>query len=362
MRGKNNNDAKGIGLPREDTLFLPDFCGVRTVFVVVVSAQLLAFLVLLARMDQATDPWGELGLVSLFVQWVALSSAALLCIARPLLRRLGNVGAGLASYGLVLLATLAVSELAYWIMGGISLGSEPVVAGHAGFLARNLAIGAIVGAVALRYLYVQHRWRRNLEAEARARFQALQARIRPHFLFNSMNTIASLTRSRPDLAETAVEDLADLFRAALGDGREQVSLAEELEFGRRYLNIERLRLGERLTVDWDDVDALPQDIMLPALTLQPLLENAVYHGIAPLPEGGTVQVSGRCDHGMLTLAVSNPIPSEPGAASSRGNRMALENIRQRLEAVYGNRARLTTETTANQYRVIMSIPCGTGWT
>lgn len=356
MHNKNKGRDQASSKAKQDGLFLPNFCGVHAVFAVVVGGQLLAFLLVLARASHSTNPWGDLGLVSLFVQWVGLSAALLLCLARPVLERLGNTGAGLASYGAVLAITLLLSEAAYRIMGDVSLGSETLAGWHGEFLVRNLAIGAIVSAVALRYLYVQHQWRCNVEIEARARFQALQARIRPHFLFNSMNTIASLTRSRPDLAEGAVEDLADLFRAALGDGREQVTLAEELEFTRRYLNIEKLRLGERLTVVWE-VDALPMDVTLPALTLQPLLENAVYHGIGSLSDGGTLGISGQCENGLLSLTVRNPVATEADATPRAGNRMALENIRQRLEALYGRQGRLDTRYSENQFHVTVSIPC-----
>ena len=135
-------------------------------------------------------------------------------------------------------------------------------------------------ALALRYFYVTHEWRRNVELQAQARVHALQARIRPHFLFNSMNTIAALTRSNPARAEEAVQDLADLFRANLSEKRNQIPLADEIDIARTYQRIEQLRLGDRLQVEWE-VDALPRDALVPGLTLQPLLENAIYHGIEP---------------------------------------------------------------------------------
>jgi two-component system sensor histidine kinase AlgZ len=201
---------------------------------------------------------------------------------------------------------------------------------------------------------VQHQWRRNVQAEARARLQALQSRIRPHFLFNSMNTIAGLTRERPELAEEVVEDLADLFRAGLADSRQRVGLGEEIEMARRYLRIEALRLGDRLRVDWRIGD-LPLDLPVPPLILQPLLENAVYHGIEPRAEGGEIRVEGRREGGAVVFVLRNPVH---GAAPRRreGHRMALENIRQRLALAYGDEGALTVRSTDGVFEVRIRLP------
>jgi two-component system sensor histidine kinase AlgZ len=182
---------------------------------------------------------------------------------------------------------------------------------------------------------------------------ALQARIRPHFLFNSMNTIASLIRSQPAAAERAVEDLADLFRASLKAGDEPSRLDVEFELARRYLDIEQLRLGSRLKVRWE-LEQVPDDLPIPALVLQPLIENAVHHGIQPLPEGGVVEISGRGDAQRVTITIRNPRPTE--IPRSGGNRMALDNIRQRLAYQYGNRASLESEQGRDYYLCRLSIP------
>jgi two-component system sensor histidine kinase AlgZ len=171
-----------------------------------------------------------------------------------------------------------------------------------------------------------------------------------------MNTIAALTRSDPKRAEEAVEDLADLFRATLRDSHSPLRLKEELELTRIYQRIEALRLGDRLAVRWD-VGALPMRAFVPGLTVQPLLENAIYHGIEPLESGGTVTVSGRVVDGEIELVVSNPVaresaPSEPRA----GNRLALDNIRQRLDLAYGGRGSLTVDQQPEQYRVTVRFP------
>jgi len=338
----------------EDPFFLPDFCTLPTVFGVAVLAQLFAFIVALAGGLQR-DFWQELALVSLFMQWAGLSCAAALCLLRRPLRRLPDTVAAAAAYGTILLVVALLSEVTVqtttW--AGLTLALE-----HGPFLARNLGVGAIVGALALRYFHVRHQWRRQIEAESEARLQALQAYIRPHFLFNSMNTIASLTHSDPAAAEAAVEDLSDLLRASLGAGDVPVTLAEELALTRRYLHMEGLRLGERLRVQWDLPEPLPV-VRLPSLTLQPLVENALYHGIEPLPEGGTLTIAGRVQGRQLTLTLRNPLP--PADRHHRqGNRRAMENIRLRLAAHFAGGAKLEAEEGELEYRLTLTLPCEEG--
>ncbi|HEX4266292.1 MAG TPA: histidine kinase, partial [Steroidobacteraceae bacterium] len=259
--------------------------------------ELTAILLALARQGgmhgAARDFWADLARTSLFLLWVGLICAALLCWTRRSLERL-TVARGSAAVLVLLTATIAAISAAAYLIGRSQLA---IGAGAAAFfpaalppfVLRNVAIGFLIIAVALRYFYVTHQWRRNIEMRAAAQVHALQARIRPHFLFNSMNTIASLTRSDPVLAEQAVQDLADLFRASLSDQRQTITLAEELEVAHTYQRIEELRLGPRLRVQWD-VERLPADARVPGLLLQPLLENAIYHGIEPRPEGGTVGI------------------------------------------------------------------------
>jgi two-component system sensor histidine kinase AlgZ len=223
------------------------------------------------------------------------------------------------------------------------------------FLLRTLTISTVVSAVVLRYLYVQHQWRQQLQAETRARIQVLQARIRPHFLFNSMNTIASLTHTRPDIAEEAINDLSDLFRVSLNHTQERTTLGEELLLARRYLNIEALRLGDRLQVDWN-LDDVPLEVRVPPLILQPLLENAIYHGVEPMPEGGTIRISGAVERGMVNLTISNPVPEAAPAPVRTGNHMAQENTRQRLQLACGARGQLELSQPPGEYRVTLRFP------
>ena len=338
-----------------DDFFLPDFCAIPTVFAVVLGGELLAFLLVLAQSEGLRISWIALAHASLFVQWVGLTSAAVLCMGRPWLGALRNPVAGTVSYGVVLLVTALLSEATLWLMERQHVAMSVAADRQTGFLLRNLAISAIVSAVALRYSYIHFQWKARMESEARARIQALQSRIRPHFLFNSMNTIASLTRTQPDLAEEAVEDLAELFRATLGDARLSVSLAEECALCRHYLRIEQHRMGERLRVEWA-LHNLPDDARLPALTLQPLVENAVYHGVESMPEGGVVRIEGERTGGELRIAVSNSIPVDAGQPLRDGNRMAQENIRQRLDAFFGGRSTFLAQAEAGEYRVRLSFP------
>ncbi len=360
-----------------DASFLPDFCEVRIVFSVVLIGQLLAFLLVLTPVSAAGNRWNELGLVSLFVQWVALTSIGLLCVCRRWLSLLSNALAGFISYALVLIVTMALSEAVYWLVEQrlLDLSLQSVFRGRGDvhglaeqllmgmertprrleFLLRNHAISAIVAALALRYFYVQFQWRTNLESEALARIQALQSRIRPHFLFNCMNTIASLTRSNPSLAEQVVEDLADLFRASLGDARIPVRLERELEVCREYLRIEELRLGERLRTAWA-VDSLPDDALLPALSLQPLLENAVYHGIEPAPEGGVIRVSGERRDDVIAVTIGNTLSAHQSSSRRPGNQMAQDNVAERLRAFFGPRGTIAVDSGAEEYRVRVEFP------
>jgi two-component system sensor histidine kinase AlgZ len=226
---------------------------------------------------------------------------------------------------------------------------------HAGFVLRNICVGFIVSALALRYFYVSAEWKRSIEQEAIARIRALQARIRPHFLFNSMNTIAALTRTSPERAEQAVEDLADLFRASLSDASARISLKDEIEIARTHQRIEQLRLGERLSVRWD-VDDLPMRTLVPSLMIQPLLENAVYHGIETLPRGGEISIIGRRDDHLVRIEVRNPILAQSGYSEREGNRMALDNIRQRLALAWPGRGRLETEQTEAEFCARLIFP------
>jgi len=193
---------------------------------------------------------------------------------------------------------------------------------------------------------------RHVEA---ARLTALNARIRPHFLFNSLNTVLALIRDEPRRAETALEELSDLFRALMRDPSDLVSLSDEIALCRQYLELEKLRLGDRLQVRWE-VSDVPLEILMPPLILQPLLENAVQYGIAPLASGGEIRISIRMKGEMLNLTIENPLPAVP-IGGKHGNQMALSNIRARLALFYDMEASLEHGPQGALYHVRIELPC-----
>jgi len=338
-----------------DDFFLPDFCAPRIVLAVVLVSELLALTFALVRQTNLGF-FIELGRISVLMQWLGLTSAALLCGLRVPLQQRSTQGAIVTVVGVVLanilLLSLAMIAVGQWL-GETTYGFFPTAS--VSFVLRNLAIGLIVVLLLLRYLYVSHEWQQRIESDARARIDALQARIRPHFLFNSMNTIAALTRSDPDQAEKAVEDLADLFRASLGESSRLLTLAEEIELSQIYQRIEQLRLGERLRVDWN-LGGLPQQARLPGLTIQPLLENAILHGVERLPAGGTVTITGRYEDDYIEITISNPFSPVPQGGGHQGHRMATDNIRERLNLAFSGRGTLESIQADERYDVTLRFP------
>lgn len=325
--------------------FLPNFCTNATVLLTILLAELFAMVLALSNVQSGF--WLRLALISLFVQWVVLGSAASLCASRRWLAQLGAAATTLAVLAITQMLTLGCSLSAIYFL------NPNLDASASAFITRNLAIAGIIALVSLRYFYVRHAWREQINAEARARLQALQARIHPHFLFNTLNTIASLIPQQPEAAEQAVLDLADLLRSALAE-RSSISLAEEVELTRRYLAIERLRMGERLNVDWQLLEPLPWEMPIPPLLLQPLVENALRHGLQHLPNGGVLRLRMVCEGQVLHCVISNPYA--PHRTAQHGQQVAQENIRQRLALAYPLAAPLTISESGGMYRISFSIP------
>ncbi len=337
-----------------DDFFVPELCQPEALLGLVLLAELLVLVLVLAQPMQPGFDWVRLALASLFVQWVMLLSVGLTCRLRPLLARLSPWLAGLVCCALVVGLTLACTAVADIYQLGGPLSRE----GEVNLYLRHALISLIMSGLLLRYFYLQSQWRRQEQAELRARIESLQARIRPHFLFNSLNSIASLIATDPPQAEQAVLDLADLFRASLARPGTLVPWREELELSRRYLSIEYYRLGDRLQVEWQ-VDGVPEDLPIPQLTLQPLLENALIHGIQPRIEGGTVGVAAYYADGVFHLQVSNPFDETAQAQPSRGTRQALHNIDARLTALFGPAASLSVERRNARYYTCLRYPCAT---
>ena len=336
--------------------FLPDFCAAGTILVILLVGELVAIVLTLASYQPGTF-LTELSKMSMYLLWLALPGAAVMCRIRPWAEKQGNTQAFVISFVVLVVMCVVMAEITFRLT--VRFGEAVIIDGtHTEFLARTFAISSIVIALAMRYLYVSSEWRRSVLLEAQARISALQALIRPHFLFNSMNTIAALTRSDPRQAEEAVEDLADLLRANLNASEDRTTLKEELEVAAIYQRIEKLRLGERLSVDWD-VGELPMRALIPCLTIQPLLENAIYHGIELLPDGGVVRVSGRRVDDDVRIVIANPVAPDH-ARKTGGNKMAMANIRQRFELAYGNKASVEIEETDTAYKVSLQFPCNEG--
>lgn len=335
--------------------FLPNFCTINSIFLLFIGAELISLVLILATGDVLSESWDELGLLSIFVQWIVLGSAGFLCLIRRGLAQLSLPIAAFCAYLSIVLITALMATCAQYFLLHIDYqwGSTPETIQE--FVLRCVSISAILALVVLRYFYVRQQWRRRIQLESQARIEALQARIRPHFLFNSMNIIASLIQTEPVLAEQAVEDLAEIFRATLKESGSMVPLSEEWHLCRNYLRIEGLRLGQRLQVD-ADLSSVPQDASIPMLTLQPLVENAIYHGIQPIESGGVVKVSGDMEGNMLCIQISNPIPPPTQKRPPKGNQVALENIRHRLNLLFGNQAKLKLKETSGVYYATVFFP------
>ncbi len=336
--------------------FIPNFCDVSIVFMLVLLVELLAVLLALAPMGN-NGFWDRLALISMFAQWLALMNASLLCVLKDWLNRQTVAVCSSVSFSVMMLVTLLLSSLALYFGEYIGLLDSYSHKEMWYFLLRNLAISGIIYGVMLRYFYMQSQWEQNLQAQSHAQIQALKARIRPHFLFNSMNTIASLIQIDADKAEEAIEDLSDLFRASLQEETSH-TLDDELALTHSYVDIEHLRLDERLKVEWQ-LDERAMDIEVPALCLQPLVENAIYHGIEPIAEGGRIKISSQLDDNRLCLSVSNPVTDNNDMSRNKGNNMAQANIKTRLALMYGEQAEFSIIEQPGLYTVSIKIPVKT---
>lgn len=220
---------------------------------------------------------------------------------------------------------------------------------------RIIVLTALTTSIVMYYFNLQQR--AYSPAIAEARLQALQARIRPHFLFNSINAALSLIRSQPKKAETALEDMSDLFRVLMAENRDLVPLDNEINLCKQYLSIESLRMENRLQIDWD-LDEITEEesktALIPPLILQPLLENAVYHGVEPIPEGGLISVSIAVIRKELHIVISNPYLVNHH--DHQGNKMALKNIKERLSLHFDLEASISLQSRNQQYSLKMKMP------
>ena len=346
--------------------WLPDLCRLQRLAIMFGVAELAVIVVALAPDGGRAWSLARFLSASGFALWLALTMAVLLCALRARLSRWSRPVGGAVAVALSAWVAAIGAVLLYAIDASLGYGFVPGGVTSGRFAFGTAAIAALIVAVVLRYLYAVDRWQAQVQASARAQADALQARIRPHFLFNSMNTIAGVLRRDPAVAERAVLDLSDLFRAALGAGEGDSTLEEEVALAERYLAIEQLRLGDRLRIEWERVEPFPWHLPLPRLLLQPLVENAVLHGVSRLPAGGTVRIELLAGPGELRVRVRNPAPPPrpaglPGHRAGDGAGHAQHNIGDRLAfAVPG--ARMTSgwdgDDGRGYYLVELRVPLG----
>ncbi|MHB8534927.1 MAG: sensor histidine kinase [Sulfuricaulis sp.] len=343
--------------PGERTEFLPDFCTGEVVFNVVVVAEMLAIVInlVIPRGFFGAGILQDLMLISLFIQWVALTGTAVLCYTRKYLNRLSKLRALATAYLLLLLTTFAVSECAILLLWVAGRTSSPHPVWYVDFNILTLTISAIINGLLLRLFLAKHELTQRTLSEAHAKLQALQTRIRPHFVFNSMNIIASLIRSAPEKAEAAIEDMADLFRMMLSQDEMLVPVKNEIDVAKKYLALETLRLDNRLTVNWD-IGTFPRKAVMPVLTLQPLLENAIRHGIEELPVGGTVDVRLWEENDKIHIRLDNPLPKTRSKQAKSTPGQSLDNIRQRFQSHYGEHASLQSVEEDGRFITSVILP------
>lgn len=333
--------------------FLPHFCSLSSTLLLIIASSLLAFILALADFTPTYYGfWSDLGLRAFFIIWITLPAGAVLCILRPQLVQLEPIYAGGIIFLVVQIMTGAVllvvqsNLFAYY--------SFPIVKGSY-FHFRVLIMSAVVTLAWLRYHYIESRWQIKNRTEALARLEALQARMQPHFLFNTLNAIASLIRKKPAEAEELVLDLSDVLRAVLKNKTTLVSLREEIELTQHYLKIEQQRLGDRLKVVWE-CDSASLEGQVPFLSLQPLAENAIRHGLEKHSKGGELTVSCQIHKKNMVLSVINPLPDVPLEPDASGNREAIVNLQARLLAHFDNKAYLQSTIVDGLYKVQIVIP------
>jgi len=319
---------------------LPNFRNLGVMLRVLVIVTALTFVAAMLKTSDLNGLLQQWVGIAAVVQPIAILSVLLLGAANSWLHKVEYRSAVV----LIVLAELAITLLVLRF-GALILETVMEDVGRDVFFAVATTL-TLIG-------YFNLRNRALSPALSEARLQALQARIRPHFLFNSINAVLSLIRAEPRRAEAALEDMADLFRVLMADNRDLAPLENEVELCRQYLALEQLRLGARLQIEWH-VDKMPKDALMPPLVLQPLLENAVYHGIEPSVEPGVVSVNIYHVRDQVHMVLRNPYRKEGNHHA--GNKMALGNIRERLALHFDAEASLQVRAGDREYEVHITIP------
>ncbi len=321
---------------------LPDFCNLGVMLRVIFIVNGMGVLAGFARQPTWPGFWEEFLPLSIFIQPALLASLLLLCG----LRRAFAARPYREFVVAVFLLEAAIGALFYFGIRALLPNDD--------FLSLPAVLLFMLVAAGITLIHLNLRSRALSPAIAEARLQALQARIRPHFLFNSLTAVLSLMRADPRRAERVLEDLADLFRVLMGDNRQLVPLQNEFVLCRQYLELEQLRLGDRLRVAWH-IDKMPEDALVPPLILQPLLENAVYHGIEPSTEPGEININIYRNRDHVYFVLRNPYHGELGTLH-QGNKMALNNIRERLALHFDVEANMNSQVIGATYQVTITIP------
>ncbi len=334
-----------------DNYFLPDLCRGQGLLGLLVTAGLLAVFMTLVRSGISAFDFLLLGQIAVEIFLIALLSAAFICQGRRFLIDLPLPQIALINFFLVVAAAAICTALMelwrnYLLNGLWQLDYLLII--------NSMLIAAILAGTILRLFYLQHQLRQQQGASQQARIEALQSKIRPHFLFNSMNSLASLIRTDPNKAEQTLENLCDLFRYALSNGSQGVSLQLEVDSCKKYLQVEKLRLAERLEYHWEIAIDLAS-ISVPALILQPLIENAVFHGIQPAQKGGYLKVRIYRDGEWVCVDIVNSLEENTGQQFKKppGHSMAIDNLRHRLDAFFNHRAELQETVKHNHYHTRM---------
>ena len=289
-----------------------------------------------------------------FINWVILSFSALVDYFQEFFAKFSQKMALILGFILlqlvVLFTTCAVNIIQYWA-SPLTDFSEQVLFQGVGL---HLSYGILLGAFCMRYLYMREQWLKQQYSELNARIQAMQARIHPHFLFNSLNSVVSLISIDPDKAENMLINLSRLFRASFQELK-LVSLAEEIDLCQQYLSIEKMRLGERLKVEWN-IQATSLElkrVTIPLLTLQPLLENSIFHGVEKVLQPSTISVLVEILQNQVSIVITNPY-SHDKIKSRTGNGIAIENVKQRLKAYYGQTVKFQVYGGVSLYTTVVS--------
>jgi two-component system, LytTR family, sensor histidine kinase AlgZ len=321
---------------------LPDFRNLGVILRILIAVNVMALLAVLARGNQFPQMWTDFSLLVAILQPILLLSIVVLGAVQPWLARM-TYTTGVAA---VVLIELAIVAAVYWAFHSAMAGFQLAPFWEC------LLFALVICGVLLFYFHL--RGKALSPAITEARLQALQARIRPHFLFNSITAVLSLMRQDAKRAERALEDLADLFRVLMADNRQLTPLEDEVALTRQYLELEQLRLGERLQIVWH-IEKMPPDALIPPLVLQPLVENAVYHGIEPSAQPGELTINIYQHRNQVFVVVRNPYLGE-GGSHHAGNKMAMNNIRERLALHFDVEGSLKTQVTGSSYQVTITFP------